>query len=273
MMNQFVLIATPSFERRPCIEYVISMLQTEKALSAAKIDHATTILGGDPYLGKVRNRLVSTFLTEWPMATDLFFIDDDVGWPEHKFMEFLRRPEDIIVGAYPKKQESLEFPVTLQLDPDGNMIEQNGLYLANLVPTGFMRIKRHVLERMSMECGKYHEVIPGGTISIFWNMFEASYRDLELEGLRTRDLDTLTKDEAIAYLRRAIGVTASTQVGQFWGEDYYFAQRWRDMGGQVWCDPDIQFTHRGSKAWEANFVNSVRATLQDIANKQRKEAA
>ena len=36
---------------------------------------------------------------------------------------------------------------------------------------------------------------------------------------------------------------------------------WREMGGEVWVDPNIRFTHRGSKAWEADFGDSIKATL------------
>lgn len=272
MTKQFVLMATPTFERRPCIEFVISMLQTEKALAMKGIDHAASLLGGDPYLAKVRNRLAGTFLTEWPQATDLFFLDDDIGWPEAKFIEFLERPEDVVCGVYPKKQDSLEFPVTLELDGNGGLIEKNGLYLARLVPTGFMRIKRHVIEKMAMSTAKYQEVIPGGITKIFWNMFEARFIDSQMEALRKTDLDALTREAAIAHLKRALGLKPGQEIGEWWGEDYWFAQRWREMGGTCWVDPDIQFTHRGSKAWEANFGPSVRATLEMQAQ-QRREAA
>jgi hypothetical protein len=271
-MKQFVVIATPSFERRPCIEYVISMLQTEKVLATRGIDHATTILGGDPYLSKVRNRLVSSFLQDWPLATDLFFIDDDIGWPEYKILEFLDRPEEIVVGVYPKKQDNLEFPVSLEVDENNQLIEQNGLFRAKLVPTGFMRIKRHVLERMAQRVGRYQEVVLGGKVCTFWNIFEARYVDHQTEELRRADLDSLSREEAVAYLKRVLQLTVPAELGQYWGEDYFFAERWREMGGHVWVDPDIEFTHRGSKDWKGNFIHSVRSAQSQAQSNMRSAA-
>jgi hypothetical protein len=53
-----------------------------------------------------------------------------------------------LCGVYPKKQDNQEFPVTLMMK-DGKVIKRDHLYKADLVPTGFMRIKRHVLEKMA----------------------------------------------------------------------------------------------------------------------------
>lgn len=259
-MRPLVLVATPSFERRPCVEYICSLMETKQVFYENEIDHVVTILGGDPYLGKVRNRLVGTLLTDHPTATDLFFIDDDVGWPAHKVLEFLRRPEDVVCGIYPKKQDNPEFPVSLLLD-DGRPIQRDGLVLANLAPTGFMRIKRHVLERMAMEAGRYHEATPSGEQKVNWNIFEARFVDLEMERLRKSDLSQLTRAEAIAHLRRALSLVQGQDLGQFWGEDYWFTERWREMGGEVWVDPDIHFTHSGRKSWSATFGDTLRAVI------------
>lgn len=255
----YAVLATPSFEGRPCREYMVSILQTDRLLHEMGIDHETTILAGDPYLSKVRNRLISAFL-ENPNATDLFFLDDDIGWPAHKVVEFLNRPEDIVCGIYPQKNDALAFPVTLDMER-GAMVERAGLYRGVLVPTGFMRIKRHVLEQMAMQSGRYEEKSADGRMLMQFNITEARYVDLQMEQLRSADLDTLTREEAIAHLKRSIGIAPSSDLGQYWGEDYFLAQRWRDMGGEVWVDPEIPFTHRGSKAWSANFGDTIRATL------------
>lgn len=270
----FVVLATPSFERRPVLEYIVSLSRTQSMLLGQGIDYIVSLLGGDPYLGKVRNRLAATMLNEHPTATHLFFIDDDIGWPAEKVIEFLERPEDIICGIYPKKQDKFSLPVSLQLR-DGKLVHNgpftlidgkpqlNGaLFEARLVPTGFMCIKRHVLEKMAARAMKYHEDVPSGKTNTFWEIFQARLVDLKMEELRRSDLDTLSREDAIMYLKRAVGQTVSPDMGQWWGEDFYFAERWREMGGTVWVDPDIHFTHSGFKAWEANFWNSVKMTIE-----------
>lgn len=255
-----VFIATPSFEGRPVLEYVVAMSKTQSMLTANGIDYIVSLLGRDPYLPKTRNRLVGSFLVDHPEKTDFFFVDDDIGWPPEKFLEFLHRPEDILCGIYPKKIDVPEFPVTLTLDR-GRLIQRDQLFQAQLVPTGFMRIKRHVLEKMAARSMKYTDMLPGGITKIYWEIFQARLVDETMEALRRADLDALTREDAIAHLKRSLGVTVPHELGKWWGEDYFFVERWREMGGDVWVDPNIKFTHRGSKAWEANFSDSVQATL------------
>ena len=264
MNKPFLFIGTPTFERRPCIEYIVSMMDTKARLDAAGIDYYLSMLGGWPYLFDVRNRLTAQFLSDHPRATDLLFIDDDIGWPAQKVLDFIHRPEDIVCGVYPKKLDSLEFPVTLKLD-DNKFTQHEGLYLAHLAPTGFMRVKRHVMERLAQKAARYPETRANGETRLVWNIFENRVVDLAMEKLRKTDLSTLTRDEAIAHLKRSLMVTVPRDVCEFWGEDYWFVQRWRDMGGSVWVDPEGEFTHRGSKAWKANFGDSVRATQEKTA--------
>ena len=37
----------------------------------------------------------------------------------------------------------------------------------------------------------------------------------------------------------------NTETKQYFGEDFGFCQRWRDMGGRIWVDPDICLNHIG----------------------------
>lgn len=43
--------------------------------------------------------------------------------------------------------------------------------------------------------------------------------------------------------------------GGFLGEDIFFSRQWVGMGRSIWIDPDVTFTHRGSKAWKGNFYD------------------
>jgi len=208
-------------------------METEWRLAQLGIPHGYKQVGGDQFIAKARNRLITEFLTEYPMATDLFFIDDDVGWPADAVIKFLNRPEDIVAGAYPKKTDKPEFPVELSMGEDGGLIEKDGLYQANLAPTGFMRIKRRVLEALVKDCPTYTEACIEGKAQR-WALFEAG---------------------------------ANYDKGEWWGEDYVFCQKARNAGFSVWIDPDIEFTHRGNKRWAGNFIHAVNEW------KSKKEAA
>jgi hypothetical protein len=59
--------------------------------------------------------------------------------------------------------------------------------------------------------------------------------------------------------------------GVWWGEDYAFSRRWRDMGGEIWVIPDLDITHH-SKA--SSYPGNFHKFLMSLSAKIReKEAA
>lgn len=230
-----VVFCTPTLSRSLCIEYVQSALATQDSVKTAGYDQIWRMMGGDPYLDKVRNRLASEFLTEFPEAEFLFFIDDDMGWDHQAVLRMLSRPEDVLIGVYPKKSDNTEFPCEMLLD-NGEFIEREGLYQVGMAPTGFMRIRRNVLEKMADDSGVYMDPDASGKEIKCWDIFRTGY----------------------------MADSADGKTGRYWGEDYYFSARWRNMGGEIWCDPNILFSHRGQKMWAAIFNDSLKLTTEKL---------
>lgn len=217
-----VLFATPSLDHRVTLEYLRSWTETVWALTAKGIGMGRIDRGGDQFIAKARSKLATEFLLNYPMATDLFFLDDDISWPPAKIIEFLERPEDIVAGIYPKKQDKTDFPVELQANlTDGSLIENDGLLKAHGVPTGFLRIKRRVLEKLAESAPRFKEEEADGQIREF-----------------------------IGFFQSGIGPD-----GFWWGEDYTFCRNVTDSGFDIWVDPNILFWHRGNKAWSATLVD------------------
>lgn len=94
-------------------------------------------------------------------------------------------------------------------------IETDGILPCEGLPTGFMLIKREAIEQMI-----------------------AAYPELEYT----------ENGNKLACLFQNI-----TKDGQFWGEDYIFCQRWTALGGELWAETDLTFSHCGSKAWKGNY--------------------
>src|SRR5207244_1297221 len=84
-----------------------AMLEIRGALLQRGIPHAIVAQGGMTYLDRVRDMLATQFLEDYPEATDLFFIDDDVGGEQlhEHLIQFLIRPEPILLGATPLKND------------------------------------------------------------------------------------------------------------------------------------------------------------------------
>lgn len=221
-MQKIVVVATPSLDARVTVDFLNSCLDARMLLLKERIPHAFRQETGDCFVAKARNKLVTQFLEDHPEATDLFFLDDDIGFPASKFMEFVHRPEEIVAGVYPKKQDLLDFPVGL-IAIDGQLVNQNGLYSASLAPAGFMRIKRQVLEDLASQSTKFKDAVAGGGLREYYNIFESG---------RGND-------------------------GMWWGEDYTFCQKAAMAGYPVWVDPAIQFSHRGGKRWVATLSDHL----------------
>lgn len=236
-MKQCVVFATPTLAHQVSVDFLNAMLDVRLLLAQRGIPHAFRQVGGDCFVAKARNKLATQFVQEHPQATDLFFVDDDVGFPAEKVIEFLGRPEDVVAGVYPKKSDATDFPVTLLGSADG-LIEHNGLIQAHAVPTGFLRIKRRVVEQLAGRSTKFKDRGANGEIEEFYNIFEAG-----------RGPD-----------------------GFWWGEDYTFCRKWSDLGGEIWVDPSIPFKHRGSKTWKAALSDHM-DTFRANAITAVKEAA
>jgi hypothetical protein len=220
MTDLHVRFATPCLTHNVALEYLMSALATQKKFLEHGIAMTWANRPGDPFIAKCRSNMVGDFLKT--KETDFFFLDDDIGWTAEKALEFVRREEPIIAGVYPQKLDELSFPCSLEADGD-QLVEHNGLYKAVLAPTGFMRIKRWVLEKM-------------------WDQ-APPYREREADG--------------VTYDRRAIFNAGPAGDLNWWGEDYAFCNLARSLDIDVWIDPDIPFFHRGTKRYEARLLNSM----------------
>ena len=214
-----VVFATPSYTHSVSLEYFKMTLELFPLLSRSNIHSGFSVIGGDQFIAKARNLLVGMFLSKQE-PTDLFFLDDDVGAPASAILKFINRPEDVILGAYPKKQEALDFPIEVAADPaTGLLKERDGLLQVIAGPTGFMRIRRHVLEALALTHGILVDNDADGNERASPNIF-----------------------------RTGVG-----NDNRFYGEDWQFCLDVQAAGFEVWCDPDIDFTHRGHKVWKDNL--------------------
>lgn len=220
------LFATPTLTGKVAYEFAGSCERMAGALARKGIEFGHEYFPGVPFVDAARNVLLSKFLTDYPTATDLFFLDDDIGFPEHKVLEFLERDEGVVCGAYPLKKEGApEFPVILQL-VDGDLISQNGMFQALNVPAGFMRLKRSVVEKLAGKAETYKFPQKDAQPRLVFNVFE------------------------MGPVR-----------GEYVGEDTMFSRKCHDAGIDLWVDPNIDFHHRGTRRWEGNFSTVLAAWI------------
>lgn len=217
-----VIFAIPTHSGLLNAECVLSLFTAQGLLNKKGIEYDVIFLSNCAYLPIARNTLVGMFMKD-KEATDLFFVDADVGFDATAVIKILERPEKIVAGIYPLKREMLSFPVKIKT-VDGVPIGRDGLIEAELLPTGFMRIKREVFESM-----------------------EKAYPELKYTN-SVVDVGNSDLTEAYDYFNMGVG------GGYKWtSEDYAFCERWTAIGGQLWVCPDIEFTHVGNKGFKGNY--------------------
>jgi hypothetical protein len=177
---------------------------------------------GNPMISHSRDMICAKFLdTE---ATDLVFVDYDVTWPAGSLVKLVDHPVDFVAGLYPKRCDPLDFFVGWIKDrPELIADPDTGLLEVESVPSGFMRVTRKALLEM---------------IRAYPNK---RYAD---------------KNAPTGY---GHGLFDNIHEGDlYYGEDYSFCKRWRDIGGKIWVDPEIPMGHIGFKTFHGQVGEWLR---------------
>lgn len=232
-----VYLAMPTYTGRPDIETQASLLLSQQELSNAGIDFIYKPLCGNSIIPVARNQAVADFLAS--DCTDMVMLDDDVAWEDGALLRLLSHPVDVVGGAYPKRQDKLEFPIKRL--PGAGVDMATGLMEVRSVPGGFLRMTRQCLEAMTahyahLRC--YDRAVKGRVVTaLFWN-----------------------------ELWPGVDADSPADMPEPWGEDFVFCKRWRDMGGKVWLDTLLCFKHIGRKAWTGCYAATMPvAALFDAA--------
>lgn len=167
------------------------------------------------HVDDARNDVLRQFMQT--QCTDLLFIDDDVGWEPEAISRILKYDRDVVAGVYPKRtpDDSEEYPV--RMEPGKEIwAEADGLVEVVGAPTGFMRIRRNVIEKMI-----------------------AANKNRQYLGQKDKPGDP---PYTIVFER-------TFEKGHRHSGDYSFCNKWRDLGGKIYVDPEMFFCHEGNKEW------------------------
>ncbi len=151
-------------------------------------------------------------------GTDLVMVDHDVCWEANALPRLIDHPVEFVSGLYPQRSDPIKFNLRYIEDrPEIWGDPQTGLIEVGGVSAGFMRCSRTMLESMA-------KAYPGLAYQrgdkTLWGFFDPYRLD---DGKRKLS------------------------------EDYSFCQRYRDIGGKVWADPNIKMGHIGLKTFSGSF--------------------
>src|SRR4051794_31886871 len=109
MRMQHVMIGTPAMDGRLHAQYVDSLLRTQMSLQRAQKKWSVKFELQDSLVMSARNSIVAAFRAS--DATDLIFIDSDIGWDPQALLSLLAHDVPVVAGVYRRKSEKLSFTV------------------------------------------------------------------------------------------------------------------------------------------------------------------
>jgi len=165
---------------------------------------------------------------------------------------------DVVAGCYPikrinwdKARRALEagrpnpkaasLDYVLEIDNPDRIVVVNGFTRVRYAGTGFLMIRRHVLERMCAH---------------------PDYAPLRF--LREHSLDALAGSPNRFALFECMIEPAT---GTYLSEDFAFCKRWTDIGGEIWADLESRLDHVGPSVFHGDVASQFAAapTAADAA--------
>ena len=159
-----VFIATPAYDGKVDTDYSQSLAETAVALTVFGIRMTASVMGNGAFIDLARNMFARFFLEDERECTHLLFIDSDLKFESRAAVELVRHctaERPVVAGAYRRRQEPEDYPIMWaphpELSKDGIeklWFDEQGFLMCNRVATGFLCIRRNIIEEMAEEADK-----------------------------------------------------------------------------------------------------------------------
>jgi len=241
-----VFLSTPCYGGL-CLEgYAESLIRLQRTCAENGIEIVLDTTENESLVQRARNLSIARFLLE--NKQDFFmFIDADIHFDPTSVVRLIKSGHDIAVAAYPKKAvmwEQTEDAIKKGDTRDPSRMSSslvlnfkyqntplvNGFAEVLDGPTGFMVIKRDVIQRMydhyrpTLACVNDHQ--NRGTLTDYVAIF-----------------DCMIDPESKRYL----------------SEDYAFCRRWQQMGGKIYADCMTTLGHIGNLRFFGSMDERIKA--------------
>jgi acyl-CoA synthetase (AMP-forming)/AMP-acid ligase II len=241
-------------------------MKTQDRLRELGVDLHIEFCNNDSLVSRARNNLVARAMSNTNM-THMLFIDNDITWDPDSILKLLLAEKPVVGGIYPLKHYNWEKLVNTNPEtPNENVIQnwidrknqsmfkdaipdvdlihhrllsynlnlatntmhiENNLTKVRHIATGFMMIKRKVIEKLQ-------QAFPS-----------TKYVD---------DIGFLQPEEnKHAYALFDCGV----EEGHYFSEDWLFCHRWTKMGGEIHVEVTINLNHTGPVDYRGCYLASI----------------
>lgn len=231
-------MSTPCYGGMCLQAYAESMLNFQRLCASKGIELYLDTTENESLITRARNISIARFLYKSD-AEYFIFVDADIHFQPESLLRLIESGHDVSVACYPKKVIMWDQAETAVKTGDERNLQRlasslvlnfkhersqvvNGFTEVLDGPTGFMCIKRSVIEKM----------------------YEA-YKDL----MCVNDHQNKDLDEYCAIFDCMIDPVNR----RYLSEDYAFCRRWQQIGGQIFADVTTVLGHVGN----LRFIGSV----------------
>src|ERR1035437_499816 len=226
---------------------VTQFVQCLMELQAQKPCPIVVHIGQGDGVARTRNVLTAAFLKS--DCTHMLLMDCDLIWKRRHVVDLLLADKPLIGGFYPKKQQGKLEWVVNSLNPQPPARDDHTQPM-KYVGTGFMCIKREVFEKMIAAYPeiKFREDYGNREIAYDFRSMGV-YREpagMAVEAAQ-KLLRFLKSNPDIVLEARLENLIKSTPESEsrYLSEDWFFSQRWLDIGGECLCHTRVAVQHVG----------------------------
>lgn len=249
-----VLVYTPAEQGKVYLDFCNSVMAFQAKAAEAGIEVTFMFIKNESLVQRGRNRACAIALTKG--FDYILFIDADQGFDPEGVIKMLKLKKKVIAAPVALKTLDLEmvaWATTNGFNPHnagvnfnttGPIHQDDGFditlpFRVGRIGTGLMAIHRDAIQQMKSVCDSYVEAEAMG-----------------VENLEVIDLFALTKNEDTLALL---------------SEGYSFCEKYRSIGGDVWCAPFVHVTHSGAHEFSGNYTQFLlmKKKADEMAGRQQ----
>jgi len=215
-----IYIGLPTFNGQINYQTVGGLFNVGYGAGKDRFPICLDVIPYDPFIGHARSLMAERFLSIKD-ATDMVMIDYDVGFTAEDFQTLMKIDADVVAGIYPYKKDEEHYPVA----PLMPYVKRGRLVECMFVPTGFMRIKRKVFEKLAESA------------TVFQDTEHGKMRDFFPSGVAGNS---------------------------FKSEDVQFCQKVREAGFKIYALEGLKLSHTGVKTWEGEWKAESKGTTYKL---------
>jgi len=254
-------VATPAYNGRVDTDYAVSIAESCLAASHMGIGVHAGVMGNGAFIEMSRNQFVTLFLES--DCTHLFFIDSDLKWEARAFVGTILActpDKPVLAGAYRKREDVESYPIRYWETPEnpGITIEHGGFVKCDRAATGFLCIRREIIETMAREAEVYEIPQWGWAPRLF----------------ATDDVPMRVKDPKAKCPAWADPAKFDARM-LFMGEDFFWCDSFRRRFPEhfIWVWPDFDFKHGGRPCNWHKFIARQTEEYAETMKKAQADAA